>query len=232
MVDVFGANPFSTFSTVGLHMIKLVLSGGTPALYQTINAIVYLDVLASEPVPTPTRTVPAPQSQREAIKIPDEVELLINFIKDRQLNHLLRLIVPDDNILTKAPTEFIRLPAIVVQKVAFASKIKAEPIPPDGNIGNVWYADIEIALVSTENSKVNYPSNDSFEGAEKTLNILYWIIFSMFSEHKAYYSEDDPTFGWDDNEQVNVSYFNGGYNGVPDLWATILTFRFQFEVER
>ena len=174
------------------------------------------------------------QYQREAVKIFDEVGLIKTFLKDPLRNHLLRLIVKDENILSKPPVTFINIPGIVVEKIAFATKIQSQPIPPSGNIGHVWQSDIEITLVCPENVKVTYPSGTALNGAGEVLNALYWVIYSMFSdrENKTYYSATDTTFGWDENAPIDIHYLNGGYMGVPDLWAIVLTFRFQFEGER
>lgn len=176
--------------------------------------------------------------QKEAITIPDEVGLIVEALNDDLRNHKLKHIMNLENIVTKAPETWDELPAIYVKKVGFTSLMRQEALP-SGGIGDIWESVIEIHLITSDDSYINYPPPDPGElddestrrnGAENVLNVMKWIIHTFLAENTVFTSSTIPTFQWDDNQPVSYEIVDGGYTN-RDIWAIILTYRFHFEME-
>lgn len=176
--------------------------------------------------------------QRKEIVIPDEVKLVRQLLTDDYRNHLLKFVVPYDNIITAYQGTWEEFPAIYIKKVGNVSMIAEEAIP--GGIGSSWQSMIMFDLITSDDSFCNYPppgpgeadeETTRYDGAEKVLNVIHQLIHRILSENRVgYESTTLPTFQWDDIKPVGFENLDGGYDGVNDIWALSLIYQFDFEV--
>ena len=95
-------------------------------------------------------------------------------------------------------------------------------------------------MITSDDSFCNYPPPDPgeedseatrFSGAEKVLNVIRQIVYRTIAENRENYASDTITdFVWDDNKLVNSALIDGGYDGVEDMWAIIMTYQFDMEI--
>lgn len=176
--------------------------------------------------------------QREEVVIPDEVDLVRQLLTDDLRNHLLKFVVPLENIITAYQGTWEELPAIYIKKVGNVSMITEEAIP--GGIGSSWKSMVQMDLIASDDSFCNYPppppgeadtEDTRYDGAEKVLNVIHQILHRIFSENRVgYESTILPTFQWDNVEPSGFEFVDGGYEGVRDIWAISLIYQFDFEV--
>jgi len=172
--------------------------------------------------------------QKEAIKIPDTVGLIINILTDDLRNHRLKEIIPHENIIRRIPQRWKQFPGIKVERIAFNSMVKGEPIA-ENEIGYVWSEDILITMFAQERTKFYYPpfntdEENRYQQPENTLPVIHWIIHNIMSENTKFTDPDDETFKMDWNEPGDFDWIEGGYQAIGDLWAVEQVYRCQFEI--
>lgn len=187
-------------------------------------------------------TVVLPTGTENEIKIPDVVELVRQLLVDPLRNHKLTRIVDADLIFTMIPTTWKNLPAIYIKKIGHITEQREEELP-SGNIGEVWKAEVLFEIVTSRDSYTYYPvpgigesppadGSTKMEGAEKVLNTIAWLIDFTLSENRVKYELDtDATFHWDDVKQGSYQLVDGGYRGSENLWAILVSYMFDLEVE-
>ena len=176
--------------------------------------------------------------QRKEVVIPDEQALVRQLLTDDYRNHLLKFVVPYENIITAYQGTWEEFPAIYIKKVGNTTMITEAAIP--GGIGSSWKSLIQLDLITSDDSFCNYPppapgeadtEDTRYDGAEKVLNVIHQIIHRILSENRqGYESLTLPTFQWDNVQPVGFENIDGGYDGVRDIWALSLIYEFDFEV--
>jgi len=176
--------------------------------------------------------------QKEAVEIPDICKLIRQLLIDDLRNHKLKHLVPHEKIIPNFEGTFEELPCILIQHVGETNMLKEEAIP--GGTGSTWTSAVEITIICTDDAYCNYPPHEPgelddgstrFDGAEKVLNTIYWILYRTLSENRRGYEADFlDTYQWDDIRPVGFEMIPGGYNGERDLWALILAWEFDQEI--
>lgn len=178
--------------------------------------------------------------QKEALIIPDEVELALQLLEDDLRNHRLKHIVKKVNVVRRyqKPKYLTDLPGIEIEKIGFVGEISPEVINEDDDIGYTWHSDLAFNLIMTREGKIYYPPADPgkapleanrYEGGDKILNVLEWIVHSILSENRKYQSDTVATFQWDNRQLMDYIPIHP-YEGVRDTWEVTLVYRFKFEV--
>jgi len=176
--------------------------------------------------------------QREAVNIPDVPDLVRQLLTDNKRNHLLYRVVPHEKVVLHYKGTWEEYPGIYIRELEMIPMSLEEAIP--GGVGSTWQSIIQIDIITSDDSYINYPPAEpgelddeatKFDGAEKVLNALKWIIIRILEENReGYESSVLPTFQWDDLELTDASLVDGGYGGVGDIWALEMKYNFKVEV--
>lgn len=179
-----------------------------------------------------------PYYKKEAIDIPDLPGLVRQLLIDPLRNHMLYRIVPEDKIVLHYEGTWQELIGIYIKETSMTPILTEEAIP--GGIGSTWEATIEIHIITSDDSYCNYPPPDPgeapddstrFDGAENVLKVLKQLVYRTIAENKKGYESDIlATFQWDNANLVSGEMIDGGYDGVKDMWAYIMTYTFECEV--
>ena len=179
-----------------------------------------------------------PYHQKEAINIHDLPDLVRQLLIDPYRNHLLYRVVPNARMTTNYQGVWDELPAIYIVETSDEPDIIEEAIP--GGIGSTWVSTVEIHLITSDDSYCNYPppepgelddESTRYDGAEKVLQVLKQLVYMTIAENmRGYESDVLATFRWDEAKYEGSSLVEGGYGGVKDIWAIIMTYTFECEV--
>jgi hypothetical protein len=183
-------------------------------------------------------------SLREAIRIPDEVGLVIKLLKTSAINHRLKHIIPYENIHKEQPAQWKDLPGMYIRKVSNVSMVRKENLGEDyetgvEKIGHVWQCDILFDLVAHVKTIFNYPpietdgedSANRYEHAKNCLPVMHQLLHTILMENRSYTDPDGSTLEWDFIEPGEYQLIDGGYAGARDVWAIQCLYTFQFEME-
>jgi len=180
----------------------------------------------------------AEEFQKEQVSIPDVTDLIRQLLIDDLRNHLLKHIVKHEKIVTIYKGTWEEYPAIYIRELESVPMLQEEAIP--GGVGSTWSSIVEIHLITSDDSYANYPPAAPGEldteatrltGAEKVLNAIKWIVYRTIAENREDYASDTITdFQWDDNKLLNTALIDGGYEGVADIWAIVMTYQFDLEI--
>ena len=176
--------------------------------------------------------------KREELVIIDVPDLVRQLFIDDLRNHLLKHIVSHDKITTNHQGTWQELPAIYIHEMESIPISTNEAIP--GGVGDTWSSTIQIDLITSDDSYCNYPPPEAgeldtddtkYDGAEKVLNVIKEIVKATLAESREGYTSDSISdFQWDNNELQGSNLVEGGYDGVSDIWAIEMTYRFNLEV--
>lgn len=170
--------------------------------------------------------------------IPIVSVLVRQLLIDQTRNHKLTpLLVKPTNIVPHHEGTWEELPSIYIVEVSMVPVLSEENIP--GGIGSTWNTIVQLHLITSDDSFCNYPPHEpgetdtgetKFEGAELVLLVLKQIVFRTIAENRRGYESDTiATFQWDNAIYESGELIDGGYNGVKDQWAYIMTYTFECE---
>ena len=176
--------------------------------------------------------------QQEPVVIPIVANLVRQLLIDQTRNHKLTpLLVKPENIVAHHEGTWEELPSIYISEVSMVPVLSEENIP--GGIGSTWNTTVQLHLITSDDSFCNYPPHEAgetdtgdtkFEGAELVLIVLKQIVFRIIAENRRGYESDDiPTFQWDQAILEGGELIDGGYDGVKDMWAYIMSYTFECE---
>jgi len=176
--------------------------------------------------------------KKEEIDVPDLPDLVRQLLTDPLLNHYLYRVVKNERIITNYQGTWDELPAIYIIEISDKPDMVEEAIP--GGVGSTWVSTVQIHLITSDDSYCNYPPPDvgdlddestRFDGAEKVLGVLKQLVYRTIAENRFGYASDVlATFQWDDAKYEGSELIAGGYDGVKDNWAIIMTYSFECEV--
>jgi hypothetical protein len=181
-----------------------------------------------------------PRYKREAVDIPDVPALVKQLLSNPLLDHMLYLVVPDEKIVFNYEGTWQEYPGIYITDISMVPDLVEENIP--GGIGSTWAATVQIHLITSKNSYINYPPGAAVagetddestreNGAENVLKVLKWLVYRTIAENRRGYQSDVlPTFQWDNAIYDVGELIDGGYEGVDDIWAYIMTYTFECQV--
>ncbi len=237
-------------TTDNAHYTVTIYGADLPVMTANPLRITIINAGGSDTDDTLTLTVTAAPSApiayrlKEAIPIPDEVDLVIKLLENNLLNHRLKHILPLTNILKEQPSQWKEFPGMYIRKVSNVTMVEAQSLGEDYDtglekIGSVWQCDIAFDIVAHVKTIFNYPpvvtdgeaNSVRYEHAKNCLPVLHTILHTILSENRQYVDPDGSTLQWDSVEPVDYGLVDGGYAGARDVWAIQVLYRFQFEME-
>lgn len=166
----------------------------------------------------------------------NEAELLIQFFKDKTLNHGLTELIKNFRVVPLLAESVGVFPALLVWEGQLSNVMLSEVdydydadpslIGGEYPVAHEMDVQMELTIIMLESQAFKY-NGVKYNGAAEGIYVLREIIMTMLSEHDVIESEDGTTALSSPNILGVSPSFN--WEGIPDAWAVEMSVTFHLQ---